>query len=104
MLFGENEQEELAGSPEQEKVTAELNPSSAVTESMKVAGWPAEMVKVVGLAAKEKAAVVGCWVWFAVMAANKPCCSLFRPAVKYKVLGLPVCPLASKSSSQREAL
>jgi hypothetical protein len=33
----------LLFSAEEEKFTAELNPSSAVTESIKVAGWPAEI-------------------------------------------------------------
>lgn len=86
---GEKLQVEPSGCPEQVSVTAELNPFSPPRVTVNAAGCPAAIVNVDGDAAMLKSAAAGGGVAFAVMAANKPCISLVRPAVMYIVLGSP---------------
>src|ERR1700722_13250100 len=98
-------QVEPSGCPEQVSVTAELNPLSPPRVTMKAAGFPAAIVNVEGEAAMLKSPVAAGGEAFAVMAANRPCISLARPAVMYMVLGSPVCaPPVPNTMSQREAL
>jgi hypothetical protein len=85
---GEKLHVEPRGWPEQVSVTAELNPFSPPRATVNAAGCPAAIVNVDGEAAMLKSAAAG-GVAFAVMAANKPCISLVRPAVMYIVLGSP---------------
>src|SRR5580704_9891275 len=102
---GEKLQVEPSGWPEQVSVTAELNPLSPPRVTVKAAGCPAAIDKVGGAAAMLKSAAAAGGVAFAVMAANKPCISLARPAVMYMVLGSPDCaPPPPKTMSHREAL
>ena len=102
---GEKLQVEPRGCPEQLRVTDELKPLSPPSVTMKAAGWPAEIVKVEGLAAMLKSPVGAVVEAFAVMAANSPCISLASPAVIYIVLGSPVsAPPAPNTMSQREPL
>src|SRR5580704_13399998 len=102
---GEKLQVEPSGWPEQVSVTTELNPLSPPRVTVKAAGCPAAIVNVGGDAAMLKSALAGGGVAFAVMAANKPCISLVRPAVMYIVLGSPDCaPPPPNTMSQREAL
>src|SRR5580692_5755666 len=100
---GEKLQVEPSGWPEQASVTEELNPLSPARVTVKAAGCPAAIVNVDGDAAMLKSAVAAGGVAFAVMAANKPCISLVRPAVMYIVLGSPDCvPPPPNTMSQRE--
>src|SRR3984957_1993269 len=109
-LAGETEgceklQVEQSGCPEQLSATAELNPLSPPRVTMKAAGFPAAIINVEGEAAMLKSPVAAGGAGFAVMAANRPCISLARPAVMYMVLGSPVCaPPVPNTMSQREAL
>src|SRR5580700_9341961 len=98
-------QVEPSGWPEQVSVTAELNPLSPPRVTVKAAGCPAAIDKVGGAAAMLKSAVAAGGVALAVMAANRPCISLARPAVMYMVLGSPDCaPPPPNTMSQREPL
>ena len=79
--FGLKAHEVLAGSPEQEKVTAELKPFKPPMLSMTDADPPAVTLAVAGEAERLKSAVAGGVEALAVIAANNPCCSLDSPAV-----------------------
>ena len=98
--MGEKLQLELAGCPEQERVTAELNPLRPPSVTVNIALWPALTVIIAGDALMLKS---GVGVVSGVIAANRPCISLARPAVMYKVFGSPDNTPPSKTISQSEA-